>query len=149
MRDFHINIECLNKDDAEKLIRLGENSFDTPISTVINIPYMAEKWSRFAKFLIAREDQNVTAIIVFYENLEGKYAYIPHFVVLKKYRHLGLGNFVLNCLISLLAKRINYIRLEVLKDNVNARNFYFREDFYVIEEKEKSFILEKNIKKYN
>lgn len=54
MNDFQVEIIRLNPTESERIIRLGENAFDKPLSEAIDIPKLSEKWSRFAKFLIIR-----------------------------------------------------------------------------------------------
>lgn len=146
MTDYQVKITSLDRDEAERVIRLGEDSFASPLSEAIDLPKMAEKWSRFAKFLVIRDNNSsIAATLVYYENIEGHYIYIPHFVVLKEHRHLGLGHYAINYLIENAGFRYNSIRLEVRKDNANAIRFYEREGFYIIEHRETSYLMNKYI----
>lgn len=131
--------------EAERVIHMGELAFNPPISAQIDIPWIAEKWSRYAKFLLLKDNDKIAATLVFYENKEGKFIYIPHLVVMNDYQHMGIGHYALNSLISLIGSEYLCIRLEVRKDNIQARKFYKNENFIEIENRENSYILEKKI----
>ena len=143
MNNLRVSIECLSPTAAEQIVRLGENAFDKPLSEAIDIPKLSEKWSRYAKFLIVKNEEELAALIVYYENRLEKFLYITHFVVMPNYRHMGLGHFALNHLIKSLNNVYIHVRLKVRKENSNAQNFYKREGFEILEEHDDSYLLEK------
>lgn len=66
--------------------------------------------------------------------------------VKKEYQHKGIGIELLNATLSLIKdQKMKFVRLEVDKDNKKAYNFYRRNDFIVIEDREKTFLMEKKI----
>ena len=145
MNNLRVTIECLSPAEAEQIVRQGENAFDKPLSDAIDIPKLSEKWSRYAKFLIVKDEEELAALIVYYENRLEKFLYITHFVVMPNYRHMGLGHFALNSLLNFSDGGYEQIRLEVRKDNALAHAFYNREQFIVLKETEMTYILIKPI----
>lgn len=149
MNNLRVSIECLSPTAAEQIVRLGENAFDKPLSEAIDIPKLSEKWSRYAKFLIVKNEEELAALIVYYENRLEKFLYITHFVVMPNYRHMGLGHYALKCLLQSSDDGYEQIRLEVRKDNMNAQKFYKKEGFVIQEEKENSYLLVRNIEAHD
>jgi len=147
MSPYRVQIESCDLDKAKTLVFATNYDFDPPLSQTIDIDKMAEKWSKYAKFLtLHNEDDEVVALVVFYENRDERFLYIPHFVVRSPFRHQGVGHACIEYLLE--AEKIdgyNVLRLEVLKTNDNAIQFYHKEGFERKEERENTYLLEKPI----
>ena len=146
MNKYQVSIESLNPIEAEQIVRLGEYAFDKLLSEAMDIPKMANKWSHYAKFLMLKDEDNLAALIVFYENCEENFIYITHFVVMPDYRHIGMGHYALISLLECYSNKYNQIRLKVRKTNSIARAFYTREQFEILEELDEAYVLKKTIK---
>lgn len=148
MKSYAAQIESWEVEKAKVLVCATNYDFDPPLSQSIDIDKIAEKWSKYAKFLtLHNEDNERVALVVFYENKEERFLYIPHFVVRAPFRHKGVGH---TCIKYLLEKTksegFETLRLEVLKTNANAIQFYHKEGFVLKEERENTYLLEKSIK---
>lgn len=147
MNPYSVQIESCDVEKARALVLATNYDFNPPLSLSIDIDKMAEKWSKYAKFLtLHNEDNELVALVVFYENKEERFLYIPHFVVRAPFRHKGLGHACIEHLLEAeKADGYNALRLEVLKTNDNAIQFYKREGFGMMEEREDTYLLEKDI----
>ena len=83
--------------------------------------------------------------VAYYLNDENHFAYVPQVVVHKEARHKGLGHSMFKVLCDSLTSNIKCIKLEVLKSNLYARNFYQREGFSCVEDHSERILLEKKL----
>ena len=147
MSQYIAKIESCDTKRAKALVYATNYDFDPPLSQSIDIDKMADKWSKYAKFFtLHNEDKELVALVVFYENKEERFLYIPHLVVRAPFRHKRVGHKSIEYLLE--AKKTEgykSLRLEVLKTNANAIQFYHREGFVSKEERENTYLLEKEI----
>lgn len=146
MKNKTFSIFKCNKEEAESYLRLIENDFDTRVSERIDIEFYAKKWAENAKFLSLKDEKEyLVSLIIYYENLFNSSLYITEFVVTRLYRHRGIGHIMLDYLIGNYSINFRYVDLEVAKDNKNAYQFYIREGFRIIEEKDVKYLMRKDI----
>ena len=147
MSRYAVQIESCDIEKAKALVYATNYDFDPPLSQSIDIDKMAEKWSKYAKFLTLHDNyKELVALVVFYENKEERFLYIPHFVVRAPFRHKGVGHACIKYLLETTkSEGFEMFRLEVLKTNANAIQFYHKEGFGLKEERENTYLLEKEI----
>lgn len=138
-----VTTKKLQQVEVISLLRYFDDSSDIPLSKGLDFESYGKKLSDFAYFVIAYEEKTMIAFIAYYLNEEGKFAYIPQVVVHKNHRHRGIGHRMINTLCTNIDKRFTSIRLEVLKENRNARLFYKREGFVEIEDRNERILLAK------
>jgi ribosomal protein S18 acetylase RimI-like enzyme len=138
---YNIVIQKVSFTDALYLIKQGEHDYEEPLSQLIDINFFADKWSKLAKFIIVKDNDNLVALLIFYENAEMEKIYATHFVVSSKYRNQGIGQKVLHCL-HMYAKNIGYkfIELEVIK-NSSAYKLYNKFGYLVQENRNDKFLM--------
>lgn len=147
MNSYTVQIESCDTEKTKALVCATNYDFDPPLSQSIDIDKMVEKWSKYAKFLtLYNEDNELAALVVFYENKEERFLYVPHFVVRAPFRHQGVGHACIKYLLEAEKEDgYNALRLEVLKTNDNAIQFYHKEGLGLKEERENTYLLEKSI----
>lgn len=147
MSPYRVQIESCDVEKAKALVFATNYDFDPPLSQSLDIDMMAEKWSKYAKFLtLHNENKELVALVVFYENKEERLLYIPHFVVRAPFRHNGVGHACIEYLLEAeKTEGFKSLRLEVLRINGNAIQFYHKEGFELKEERKYSYLLEKLI----
>ena len=110
---------------------------------------MARKLSECGRFLAVYDehDNKAAGFAAFYDNdTSGRVAYLSMLAVSKAHRSKGVGSYILHEVEDFTSKSgMNMLRLEVEKDNLNAISFYKRNDFRLYEEREKSYVLEKDL----
>ena len=135
----------LSQSEVLNLLERFDDSSDSPLHVGLDFMTYSLKLSQYAYFVIATENEKQMAFIAYYLNDENHFAYIPQVVVHKDARHKGLGHTMFNMLIDSLDTDIECIKLEVLKSNTYARNFYQREGFTRVEDHSERILLEKKI----
>ena len=133
----------LSQSEVLSLLNRFDDSSDSPLHEGLDFDSYSNKLSDFAYFIIAIEENIQIGFIAYYLNEEGKFAYVPQVVVHKDGRHKGVGHAMFKVLYNVTNKKYPFLRLEVLKCNVNARAFYEREGFLFIEEHNERLLLEK------
>ena len=84
--------------------------------------------------------------IAYYLNDEKHFAYVPQVVVHKEARHQGLGHSMFYALYNGIKSNYPILKLEVLKSNTIARNFYTREGFKEKEDNNVRILLVKELR---
>ena len=135
----------LSKSEVLSLLKRFDDSSETPLHEGIDFNTYSIKLSQYAFFVIASEQDLQMGFIAYYLNVEKHFAYVPQVVVHKEARHKGLGHSMFNVLCDSLAANIECIKLEVLKSNFYARNFYHRERFSYVEDHNERILLEKKL----
>lgn len=135
----------LSKSEVIDLFNRFDESSYVPFHKDIDFETYGEKLSRYALFVIAKEKDLQMGFIAYYLNTEDNFVYIPQFVVHTDGRHQGLGHKMLLSLMQSV-ESFSEIRLEVLLGNEKAWNFYKREGFSLLNEKEKRSLLYKALK---
>lgn len=135
----------LTKEDVYNLLLYFDDSSDMPLSTGLDFDNYSDKLSQYAYFILAYDKTDLLGFVAYYLNNEGYFVYVPQVVVHKTGRHKGIGHKMFVALQNCLCKRYKTIRLEVLKDNHNARDFYQREGFIPIEDRGKRILMQKKL----
>lgn len=136
----------LCKEQVLVLLSYFDNSSDHPLHEGLDFDSYSEKLSKYAYFVIASDDSSRLGFIAYYLNEDGRFVYIPQIVVHKNGRHKGIGHKMLQALKDFYSGSFTTIRLEVLKDNLNAKRFYEREGFTFEEDRTKRILLSCKIK---
>lgn len=146
MCELRIN-QRLTRLEVYKLLLYFDDSSDSYLHTGLDFNTYSEKLCKFAYFVLAfnRNETDLLGFIAYYLNDEGNFVYIPQVVVHKTGRHKGLGHKMFVALQNSLCGKYETIRLEVLKDNDNAREFYKREGFTPIEDHSERLLMSKEI----
>ena len=135
----------LAKEDALDLLNYFDDSSDHPLHEDLDFEIYSDKLSTYAYFVIAFENDRAIGFIAYYLNEEGRFAYIPQIVVHRDGRHRGVGHAMFEAFFKSVMEEYSTVRLEVLKSNYNARNFYAREGFIAIEDHNERLLLEKKL----
>ena len=148
MSEYITSIETLTPDEAKAIISATEYDFETPLSLSLNIDAMSAKWASHAKFLLVRKGTELAAVLVFYENVQGRFLYVPHFVVRTPYQKKGIGHQCIESLTRAYSKdEYENVLLEVQKTNTGAFAFYQREGFMIQEDRPHTYLLAKKCKR--
>ena len=135
----------LTEEEVFNLLNHFDDSSDHPLHEGLDFETYSDKLSKCAYFIIAYLEEQCVGFIAYYLNDEGRFAYIPQTVVHKAGRHQGVGHTMFGALYKSVMEKYSTIRLEVLKSNNNARNFYTREGFIAIEDHNERLRLEKKL----
>ena len=136
----------LSKEEVLRLLNRFDDSSDAPLHEGLDFDSYSEKLNEYARFVIAYEKEAQMGFIAYYLNDEGKFGYVPQVVVHRDGRHQGIGHKMFGALYEVLKdKAFHALKLEVLKSNQNARRFYEREGFGVIEDHSERILLEKSL----
>ena len=97
---------------------------------------MSEKFSRYAYFLVLQSNNENSGFCAFYANDSNtKTAYISFIAVADKFRGQHFGKQILEKVISISREAgMEFVKLEVLKTNIVAQNFYIRNGFKILED---------------
>lgn len=94
---------------------------------------MSDKFSLNAEFVVAKnKDENIGFIAYYANNQVDKTVYISMIAVSFSHRRQGVGELLLKkCIFDAIQRKMKFIKLEVKKDNLNARYFYEKNGFIV------------------
>ena len=137
-----------NREAIQDVLRLFSDRLGSLRQGEKYIADMAEKFSRYAEFLVMTENDDVIAFSAFYCNdtVSGK-AFLSMIAVSSGGEGKGHGTVMLNEVLNVCAERgMKVLMLEVGKANVRAVDFYKRNGFSFAEKQtERSFFMEKSI----
>ena len=135
----------LSQSEVLSLLNRFDDSSEKPLHEGIDFSTYSIKLSQYAYFIIAIENDLQMGFVAYYLNDDNHFAYVPQVVVHKEARHKGLGHSMFKVLCDSLTSNIKCIKLEVLKSNFYARNFYRREGFSCVEDHSERILLEKKL----
>ena len=135
----------LSQSEVLSLLNRFDDSSEKPLHAGIDFSTYSIKLSQYAYFIIAIENDLQMGFVAYYLNDDNHFAYVPQVVVHKEARHKGLGHSMFKVLCDSLTSNIKCIKLEVLKSNTYARNFYQREGFTIVEDHKERLLLEKKL----
>lgn len=135
----------LSQPEVLFLLKHFDDSSDSPLHEGLDFKAYSHKLGQFAHFVLASENEQQVGFIAYYLNEENHFVYVPQIVVHKDARHKGLGHSMFNVLCDSIAKDMECIKLEVLKSNLYARDFYRREGFLEVEDRNNKILLEKKL----
>lgn len=139
------NGQVLSVEQVLHLLQYFDDSSPVPLHEGLDFQKYSEKLSRYAKFILALDSEKLLGFIAYYLNEDGHFVYIPQIVVHHYGRHQGVGHKMLASLEDKYKGFYDTIKLEVLKDNDNARCFYSRESFVEIEDHGERLLLSKKL----
>lgn len=111
---------------------------------------MAEKFIDYGNIICIKMKEEVVGFGAFYDNnQEQKEAFLSMIAVKDEYRDLGVGSMLLHeILLQVKKKGMKSVKLEVLKNNGRAIDFYKGKGFVNTGETEKSYIMCANLEHY-
>lgn len=114
----------------------------------INVYHYAEKLRTFSTLFEAWYGCKLIGLCACYlNNFSEQIAYISHLAIDVNFRRLGAGGMLLKMVVNACTKYgFNSIRLEVYKDNFDARSFYLKSGFVDIDDHGNKFLMEKSLK---
>lgn len=93
-------------------------------------------------FLINKNNEYIGMCSIYVNDYENKVLYISTISLKKEYLSKGFGQILLNHILKLKDDyKMNFIKLEVKKNNQKAFNFYKKNGFHIFEEKSCSYIM--------
>lgn len=107
---------------------------------------ITDKLSKNAKVFVAYA-KDILGYNAFYcNNSNTKTAYISLIAVDKSKQNMRIGKRLLkSCEDFCLSNGMLYLDLEVRKNNIQARSFYEKNKFHIIDEREQSYIMRKKL----
>ncbi len=135
----------LSRSEVLSLLERFDDSSDSPLHEGLDFKTYSHKLSQHAYFVLASENDRQLGFIAYYLNEENHFVYVPQIVVHRDARHKGLGHSMFNVLCDSIATDMECIKLEVLKSNIYARDFYRREGFLEVEDRGDKFLLRKKL----
>lgn len=139
-------IERNNKDGLQRIRNYLEYiniQFSNELN-IYDIKNYSDKLFKFAEtfFLINERNEDIGMCSIYINDDTNKILYISTISVKKEYLSNGLGQVLLNHIFEIKNKyKMNYIKLEVNKNNNQAIRFYKKNRFTIFEEKLYSFIM--------
>lgn len=109
--------------------------FPIPITTKININEFLDKIKELGKVYCVYEGNKIVGCNYFYaNNTKEKIAFITLLAIKKEYRNYGIGSILIDKTIEY-CKKIDFkkIQLYTHENNILARKFYSKKNFYEIE----------------
>ena len=116
---------------------------------ISNISEYAEKLNQNAEiyFLVNSDNKDIGMCAIYTNDYENKIIYISSISIKKEYLSKGLGQVLLDHIFTLKDKyNMEYIKLEVKKNNTKAINFYKKNGFQIITEKEDTYLMINKVK---
>lgn len=147
----HQDIKYKTKTAALKDIFLclskSSQLFSVPLDKRVNIrAYTQKLFERSITFEAWIDHELVGLAAVYFDDKRSDSAFITHFGVLKDYQKLGVGSKLMNmCIEYAKAKGFQSLILEVYKQDQYAVAFYNAFGYKNVFEKEKIFIMKKEI----
>lgn len=111
---------------------------------ISNISEYAEKLNQNAEiyFLVNSDNKDIGMCAIYTNDYENKIIYISSISIKKEYLSKGLGQVLLDHIFTLKDKyNMDYIKLEVKKNNTKAINFYKKNGFLIDEEKLETYLM--------
>ena len=137
-----------NRDEKRKIVEKVDCAFTRGLVRREDYENIFDKIDRHAIFIGAYDNDEPVGYAAIYANdKENKTAFITMIGVLDKMQGKHIGSGLMNmCIEEAKARKMEYIRLEVLNDNIKAINFYYHCGFeYEKQCSEESNHLIKNI----
>lgn len=133
--DIHVHLNNCN------------DSFVPPLNTRINLTDYSKKIYDNAITFEAWNDQELIGLIASYFNKENDFGFITNVSIIKEHMGAGIASKLLKMCMAY-AKNHHYknIKLEVIKDNIPAINFYKKYNFTQIDTKTDSLIMSYTLK---
>lgn len=135
----------LSQIEVLSLLEHFDSSSVVPLHEGLDFKTYSQKLSQYAYFVLASEMNKQMGFIAYYINEDNHFVYIPQIVVHKDARHKGLGHSMINVLCDSIGEDMKFIKLEVLKSNFYARDFYQREGFEEVEDHDDRLLLKRKL----
>ena len=120
--------------EKRNIISVCDSAFMESIMQRTDFPSLFKKIDNFAEFIVAYNTEILGYAAVYTNNISDRTAYISLIAVRPEFQGKRIGYDLLNACIESAAKHnMKQIKLEVLRSNTNAIQFYKRNDFYYLE----------------
>ena len=129
------------------LVKSEHDSQNGEFIKSISIDGYLNKLQDNAEFIINIIDGKLAGFIAYYcNNLDSKESYITLIITDKSYRGLGIGNMLIDSVLSVSkARGFKTCALEVAINNVAAINLYKKKGFTIFCERQDSYIMKMQI----
>ena len=137
--DVHFTIEK-QPEVIQQIIELCDSSFMVGITHRENYLEIRNKMQRFAEFIVPRFDDGTPLgyVSMYANNKETKSAYISMFCIRPEFQKHHLGTLLMDKAAEVAQKNgMLSIKLEVLRENTKAQNFYLNYGFQIVEKEDK------------
>lgn len=132
--------------ELKYIIQKCDSAFTEPIHTIPAYNILVDKLSKNAKILVAYNKEILGYNAFYCNNSATKTAYISLIAVNRAKQNKHIGKTLLNCCENIcISYGMLYLDLEVRKNNYKARRFYEKHKFYIIEDRESSYIMQKKL----
>ncbi len=128
--------QITNKKEILKILHEFDKVFSPPISEKVeDTCNYANKLYENAYVYVARTDKNLGFVTVYANDYNSKTAYISFIGVKEKARNMKIGKKLLEvCNKKAVEQGMEFMKLEVQKDNFIAREFYKKNGFSILGE---------------
>ncbi len=127
-----------NKSDVNQIkahLQDVNKSFVPKLESYVDIELYAGKLYKLANRFEVFSDNALVALLAFYINKDGRYAFITNLSVSEQYARRGIATTLLRQAIDYAKhNELNKILLEVKTENKRAINFYLKHNFSIIKE---------------
>lgn len=137
-------------DTIKKHLDVCSPTFIPPLDSYTNIGEYAEKLHKNAILFTKHEDSKLIGLIAAYDIKKDKIGWITNVSVDPNYKQKGIASQLLKeCSEYFQYKKYSKIRLEVFKENEKAIKLYKKHNYKLYDMKDKTIILEQNLRDYN
>lgn len=115
---------------------------------ISNISEYVEKLNQNAEiYFLVNKNEDIGMCAIYSNDYENKIIYISSISIKKEYLSKGLGQVLLDYIFTLRNNyNMKYIKLEVKKNNIKAINFYKKNGFQIITEREDTYLMINKVK---
>ncbi|MBQ8261306.1 MAG: GNAT family N-acetyltransferase [Lachnospiraceae bacterium] len=142
------NVVIKDKSEISKLMHQFKDSLYNKTLSEAQIEQLAHRYANNGEFYLLKEGQTEIGFVSFYCNdLIKKISFISMIVVKKERQGKSYGNELIKIVENVsIMNGMTKVRLEVDIQNERALKFYQKKGFKIVEEKESSRIMEKQIR---
>ena len=135
------NAPKLSNEQEKVIFNVVEENMKSYYQKSKRLPWNAEQkkdeiFEKSIRYVVCFDSDQIVAFCAFMFDIEDKrpVLYLYELQVIKKYQHIGLGNFLM-CLMEKIAKNVgmSHVMLTVFSHNDIAMNFYLKKCLYVID----------------
>ena len=137
-------IKHLEKTTIIDLLQKSSSLITPPLLTEVDLFSYSQKLADNASFVVHSVDNKIVAYLAYYKNDKINQLYIPLICVSIRMQHKGIGSLLLKTLVDS-EPSYGSIGLEVVKQNINAYNFYLREGFIIQEDRGMRYLMVKSL----
>ena len=136
----------IDYEEVMMILKEFDKEFNPIHSSLVNHENYALKLANNAKVITAYYDKTLVAVVFYYENILKHDIYITYLCVKSNYRRFGVSSKIIEFLSESYIPDYQTISLMVRKDNIPAFDFYQANEFSILSQTEKSFLMTKILK---